>query len=271
MKTYFEVHKHKNQKLPFYFKENIIYDSKRIDTYRWHPALELCLCNSGSGQMFCNSINYDFQEGDLFIVNSNALHKPFSETQMSFDYLIIDESFFAESDIDLKNLHFQQLVNDEKARQYFEDVRKSFLATDPLRTARIRNHVLNLLIYLYDHYTQPAATYINSASTSVETAKIAIGYINAHLTEKLTLDMLARETGLNKYYLCHEFKKITKHTLFSYINLSRCEKATGLLLKRENTIEEISLACGFEDASYFNRIFQKYYGMSPSTYRKHHI
>lgn len=269
MHTYFEVHMHENQKLPFYFHHNMVHSSKTIDAYRWHPALEIGLCNSGNGRIFCDSVNYEFQEGDLFIVNSNALHKHSSDTQMVFDCLIIDESFFAEADIDLKNLHFQQLVKDEKARHYFAHIRESFLAEDPLRTARIRSHVLNLLIYLYDHYTQPAATYMDSTSASVETAKIAIGYINAHLTEKLTLDMLARETGLNKYYLCHEFKKVTKYTLFSYINLCRCEKAAKLLLKSENTIEKISQACGFENASYFTRIFQKYYGVSPSAYRKY--
>lgn len=271
MDTYFEVHLHENKKLPFYFLQNRSRTNQTVDVYRWHPALEICLCNSGNGRMFCDSFTYDFQEGNLLIVNSNALHNYFTDTKIIFDCLIIDESFLAEVDIDLKNLNFQQLVTDEKAKEYFEQVRESFLASDSLRTARIRCQILRLMIYLCDHYTKSAATYAKSASVSVEMAKIVIGYINVHLTEKLTLDILAKETGLNKYYLCHEFKKMTKHTLFSYINLCRCEKASGLLSKREHTIEEVSQACGFEDASYFNRIFKKYYGISPSVYSKQHI
>jgi len=271
MHTIFEVHRHENQKLPFYFHKNMIRSSNSTDIYRWHPALEICLCTSGNGHMLCNSVSYPFQEGELFIVNSNALHNSVSDVYMVFDCLIIDESFFDEVDIDLKNLHFQQLIKDKEARQYFNRVGESFLAQEAYRIARVRSHVLNLLIYLCDHYAQPVAAYTGSASATVETAKIAIGYINAHLTERLTLDMLARETGLNKYYLCHEFKKITNHTVFSYINISRCEKAAGLLLKQENTIQEVCRACGFENASYFTRTFEKYYGVSPSVYRKQHI
>lgn len=270
MQTYFEVHRHENQKLPFYFHKNMIRDSNKTDVYRWHPALEICLCTSGRGHMICNSVSYPFQEGDIFIVNSNALHNSVSDTQLVFDCLIIDESFFTEVDIDLKNLHFRQSINDEETGQLFKKAGESFISEENYRTARIRSRVLNLLIYLCEHHAQPVEAFVGSATTSVETAKIAIGYINAHLTDKLTLDILAKETGLSKYYLCHEFKKITQHTVFSYINILRCEKAAAMLLNRENTVHEVCRACGFENASYFTRTFVKYYGVSPSVYRKKH-
>jgi len=268
MNTLFEVHRHENQKLPFYFHKNMTRVGSKNDIYGWHPALEICRCVSGMGQIICNSVSYSFQEGDIFIVNSNALHKYISDDRMVFDCLIIDESFFEEVDIDLKNLYFEPAIQDDAINQYMLAVRKSFEAVGSYRTARIRSHVLNLLLYLCDHYAQAMNAFIGSDSAAVETAKIAIGYINAHLTERLTLDILARETGLSKYYLCHEFKKVTNHTIFSYINISRCEKAARLLLNKENTIHEVCQACGFENASYFTRTFAKYYGMTPSEYRK---
>ena len=268
MHTFFEVHRHKNQKLPFYFHKNMTRAGSSNDIYGWHPAVEICRCVSGKGQIVCNSVSYPLKEGDIFIVNSNALHKYVSEEKVIFGCLIIDESFFTEVDIDLKNLYFEPAIRDEEINRRMILVGESFESTRDYRVARIRSHVLNLLLYLCDRYAKPRTAFDSGTATAVETTKLAIGYINAHLTEKLTLEILAKETGLSKYHLCHEFKKITKHTMFAYINISRCEKAARLLLDQEKTIHEVGQACGFENDSYFTRTFVKYYGMTPSGYRR---
>ena len=98
--------------------------------------------------------------------------------------------------------------------------------------------------------------------------RMAIGYIGSRLSEKITADDVAKEIGLSKYYFLREFKKITNMTLVEYINGLRCEKARAMLREDNMSIGEISALCGFENGSYFNKIFRNETGVSMSEYRK---
>ncbi len=266
--TYFEVHIHENQKLPFIFRKNVERTKLSSNTLSWHPAVEICRCVSGSGRITCNTTTYDFNEGDIFIINSNSLHSITSNTHLVFDCIIIDESFFLENAIDIKNIIFENTVKNEETLQLFTHAGNSFFDNTELRTARIRSNILNLILHICDNYSHKNNSFTKAESVSVELTKIAIGYINSHLTDKLTLDILATETGVSKYHLCHEFKKVTNYTVFSYINICRCKKAAKMLLENDATVHDTCLACGFDNLSYFIRTFKKYYGTSPSAYKK---
>ncbi|MBR2877478.1 MAG: helix-turn-helix transcriptional regulator [Clostridia bacterium] len=266
--TSFEVHTHKNKRLPFYLHKNIGRSHPGITLSTWHPAVEILFCKSGNGSVLCNMINYNLTVGDIFIINSNYQHTISTDTAVKYDCLIIDETFFEENDIDIKNTIFTSSVNDDTARKLFSKVTESFDNDGLYKTATIRSSILNLLVYLCKNYSASGTLYSEAGASCVEISKIAIGYINAHFTEQLTLDMLAKETGVNKYHLCHEFKRVTSHTVFSYINLCRCEKAAQILSRKDSAIHDACYGSGFESPAYFAKTFKKYYGVSPSAYKK---
>jgi AraC-like DNA-binding protein len=85
-----------------------------------------------------------------------------------------------------------------------------------------------------------------------------------------SLQELAGEIGLSKNFLCSAFKEITGVTIFSYIHWKRIEKAKALLIETQSSIEEIAYFCGFENMSYFYRIFKRYMRISPASYRQHY-
>lgn len=265
---YFEVHVHENQKIPFIYRKNIERTKSSSATPGWHPAVEISRCVSGSGRIICNTISYDFNEGDIFIVNSNTLHSIVSDSHLVFDCLIIDDCFFADNDIDIKGLTFENSIKDENLLHLFIKAGDVFINKAKHHTARLRCSILNLVLYICDNYSNTVGGFTFHESSSVEMTKIAIGYINSHLTERLTLDILARQTGLSKYHLCHEFKKVTEHTVVSYINICRCKKAARMLMSGKASVSEACYNSGFENLSYFTRTFKKYYGVSPSTYKK---
>lgn len=264
----FEVHTHKNKKLPFYLHKNIGRTYPCSPASTWHPALEILFCKSGKGQIISNMTGSDFREGDIAIINSNHLHCITTDTAVRYDCLIIDESFFDENDIDIKNTNFANCISDDELRKLFTMVSDSFTTDEPYQTASIRSNILNLIVYLCKNYSESDMLFSEYSSPCVEIAKIAIGYINAHFTEKLTLEILAKETGVNKYHLCHEFKRVTSHTIFSYINICRCENAAGILATKDSTIQDACYLSGFDSPAYFAKTFKKHYGVSPSAYKK---
>lgn len=95
----------------------------------------------------------------------------------------------------------------------------------------------------------------------------AISYIDSHLPDTLSLDVIASAIPANPSYLSRTFKKETGQALTEYINLARINKAKELLSTGGLLTYEVAEQAGFHDPAYFSAIFKKYTGVSPKEYR----
>ena len=93
-------------------------------------------------------------------------------------------------------------------------------------------------------------------------------YVSCHLYQKISLDEISAYAGMNKTYFCLFFKKHYGMPFTDYINRKRLETASSMLLKPDASIAEVAVACGYPTVTYFNRIFRKFKGMTPSEFRK---
>jgi len=92
-------------------------------------------------------------------------------------------------------------------------------------------------------------------------------YIEEHFMDKLTLHQIAHEIHANGSYLSRLYKLKTGHNLFDVINKMKLEKAKEYI-SQGNKIYEAAQKVGFDDVSYFSRVFRKYEGCSPREYEK---
>ncbi len=93
-------------------------------------------------------------------------------------------------------------------------------------------------------------------------------FIRQHYAEKLTLESIAAEVCLSPGYLSSLFKAEAGESLFAYLNRFRVKRSQQLLLESNASLVDVAHACGFEDQSYFARVFKKYTGVSPGKYRQ---
>ena len=93
-----------------------------------------------------------------------------------------------------------------------------------------------------------------------------LDYIHQHYREQISLDDLARISNFSKYHLCKKFKEKTKTSIINYILMVRIDKAKELLLQNQDRIFVIAQKVGFNDTSYFNRIFKKVTGYTPKEF-----
>ena len=91
-------------------------------------------------------------------------------------------------------------------------------------------------------------------------------YIEKHLTDSFTLDDIAKDIYMDKYYMCHMFKKLTGSTIFQYIRMKRIALAKDLLV-RGTTVTDTCHMAGFNDYSNFIRTFKKITGYTPNYFR----
>jgi len=94
-------------------------------------------------------------------------------------------------------------------------------------------------------------------------------YIVDNLDSDLSLDIVSKTAYFSPYHFHRIFKISTGETLNAYVTRLRIEKvATGLIHKRNHSITELSLQYGFKDNSSLTRAFKKFYGVSPTEFRK---
>ena len=98
--------------------------------------------------------------------------------------------------------------------------------------------------------------------------KTILHYLDEHYTEDISLDSLAEQFYISKYYLSREFKKEFGTTIIQYVLAKKITNAKELLRYSNASIEDIAQLCGIDDASYFNKVFKKIEGCTASEYRK---
>ena len=101
-----------------------------------------------------------------------------------------------------------------------------------------------------------------------EQLKPALEYIETHYGQGITLETLARLTGMSPKYFCRFFKTIVHRSPIDYVNYYRVECAGRLLLRGDMTVAEIAQHCGYNDSSFFIKQFRKYKGTTPRHYRQ---
>ncbi len=97
---------------------------------------------------------------------------------------------------------------------------------------------------------------------------IAVSYIEAHLTEKISCNELGKMCYLNPDYLTRCFKKIKGMSVTSYITKCRMEKAKMLLEDTKMPVSRIASQAGYDNYTHFVKTFEKYIGMTPQEYHK---
>ncbi|MCL2601332.1 MAG: helix-turn-helix domain-containing protein [Treponema sp.] len=93
-------------------------------------------------------------------------------------------------------------------------------------------------------------------------------YIWENYTRKLSLEEIAKASGLSAPYFSTIFKEEMGENLSSYLNRLRVEGTITLLSETGKPLSEIAKLCGFEDQSWFSKIFKNFTGISPGKFRE---
>lgn len=242
-------------------------DDLHTSVCNWHNNIEVILVTDGEGKIQYGAEDLAIKKGDIIIVNSGALHRPYSEKGVSFHYLLVDESFCRENGIDIKNRAFDRIFKSEAveglfldARAYYEKFKRE---QSQINTAKARFGLLELLIKICEDHTVGQLDKNDSRSSSEGYVKATLEYLGEHFTEQISLENLASACGVTKYHLAREFKRFTGETVFTHINILRCKRAEHCILGGM-TVTEAAGESGFESVSYFSRTYKRLIGHSPS-------
>ena len=184
-------------------------------------------------------------------------------TSIFQDYVLIERfsksSDYGETAIELS------LNSCKRMKELFVSTEKELLGQrDGFWPCRSRSYLMELLYFIV--YTLYRETPEEESPDQDEFSMIT-EFLNEHIEEQITLDMITKKFAINRNKLNALFTKHSSMTCMNYLQKLRIDLAKILLSKTEIPISEVSLRVGFTDPNYFTKLFKKTTGVTPSKYR----
>ena len=93
-------------------------------------------------------------------------------------------------------------------------------------------------------------------------------WLHNHFPDEIDLDQLAKDMALAPRTFLRRFKAATGETPLAYLQRLRTNAAKQMLEEDRMTIQEVSLAVGYEDVAFFRDLFKRHTGLAPGAYRE---
>lgn len=257
-------------------------DSLRSFNYHYHDFHKIMILLSGDVSYCIEGRTYNLRTNDIVFVNAGEVHKPIIHSEQPYERIIIYVSpdflkSYQEKDTDL-SLCFGQAYSEQshvlrlhsfsnsKLATIMRDLDASLNDADYASELHHRLLFLEFMIQLNRAALHKKIEYIETSATNDKIIDI-LNYLNEHLTEDLSIDMISAKFFLSRYYLMHTFKEQTGYTIGSYISTKRLLMAKERIANGES-ITSVCYECGFHNYSTFSRAYKKCFGEAPREQRE---
>lgn len=248
------------------------------DHWHYHRETELTLIQRGAGTRFVADYIELFESGDLVLIGANVPHYwhlrgatagfslqwdfPLEHGIWSFNEAAALRSL-AESA--RRGLHFHGTTADTVRR-----LMEQLAALDGLPRLALFFKLLSVLTAAPARDVRPLAAHpfsLSGTAEQQEAVRRAVSYLVAHYREPVRLPELLRLTGMSRATFARQFHRHAGKSFSTFLNQVRLQAVCRSLRDTAEPVSRIALSNGFNQLSFFNRIFRREFGINPTDYR----
>ena len=234
-----------------------------------HNHTELFYIVGGRGQFFIEDQCFPVDVNSLVIINPNVIHTEASLNAQPLEYIVLGIDGIELANSENSNGQFCML-------DHFESVEISGCLRNILREMELKNpgyedicqaYMEILIIRLMRSTSLAVPAEPQTISGNRQCAAVR-RHIDVHFKEPLTLEQLAEEAHMNKFYLSHAFKREYGVSPINYMITKRIEESKYLLAETDLSLSQVAQMLGFSSPSYFSQVFRRTQNLSPMEYRQ---
>lgn len=253
----------------------------RDSFFHFHNSLEIGYCHSGTGKLFVENKEFEFQESDVSFIPQNAIHKGISQkgAESRWEYIIADTSQLlgqigaiipGAEKLLYDSPEYNNIIQSSN-HPAIQSLVQRILGEFHEKNANFEMNIRGLYTVLMIELIRTLPQNPNAKKADIRSRHVilpAIMYINNHYGEEIAIQDLSDLCHLSVTHFRKLFKDIMNTSPLDYINRLRIRKSCAFLYGNNESIHGISMKVGFTTLSSFNRQFQMVMGISPSQWRK---
>lgn len=245
----------------------------------FHDFYECYFLLSGNIRYQIDSASFSMMPGDLLLIGPNQLHRPlFTQTDRPYERIVlwlsrafVERLSSAETDLSAcfsaQQLSANRLSDAQReaiTRQFFKLL--SAANTNQFGKDVLCHSLVTELLVMLNRACEGRNRALPKPDVQISALVKAVSkYLDAHLSEPVTLDELSKAVFLSKYYLERVFRRETGVSIYQMLMQKRMIYARNLMRERLS-LTTIAIKCGFSEYSGFYKAFRNEYGISPREY-----
>lgn len=261
----------------------------RILPHHWHSELEFIYLSIGEATFTIDDEDILLKAGECIFVNSGQIHSGISKTSTCTYFSVVFNTDFLTTPFDACHNFFDKIKTnkfkihkhfkpenplDEKIILELKNIIKELSDKKVAYELSVKSKLLSIFTIIFRNKLYVSVTNSSKDLTTLKkynTLKQILSYIYENYDKKIKLTDIGEALNLTPQYLCKFFKDMTSTSIVDYINHYRIETASSLLKISTLSITDIALECGFDNISYFNRVFKKELKCTPSEFRANYF
>lgn len=235
-----------------------------------HQEIEILYVLEGELSLRIADEKYTLHKNDIILVNSAKRHSYFTGNKSLCCRIYIDYGFIVRS----SGSHFvsfwcNSLIDKDDDYRKLKSILDSLIREWKSASGHDTLYMNSQKYMLADCLVRNFMIQSGSENDGYGDGRVEkmLGYIGMHYADNISLGEIAKEMYMSESSASRLFKKVTGSNFVDYVNLYRLNYATEDLLYSSKSITQIAVDCGFSSPSVFNKLFNKVYGCSPTTYR----
>ena len=234
-----------------------------------HNYTELFYIIGGDGQFLIDDEKFPVRAHQLVIVNPNIMHTELSYEARPLEYIVLGIEGLEISIPGTNEGRYciYTFSGSNKVLNCMQSILREMQEREQ-EHQMVCQAYMDILVVQLMRKTSTSMTQVADSSPTNRQCAMVRRYIDNHYKEQLTLDLLATEAKVNKYYLVHAYKQAYGISPINYMISRRIQEGKRLLAETDLSLSQISGILGFSSASYFSQSFRKAEAISPADYRK---
>lgn len=274
---------------PFHLEQYTFKKKESVKPHS-HEFVEFVYVVEGSGRHSYAGVEYLIQEGDVFVIEPDVEHAYFVDEHLIVYNILFAPSILSHELQSLSNVtsfvdffyvepflrqsvHFQSHLKLNphqriEMKQLLDRILSEY--TEKMLGYRllVKTRLIEMFVFLSRCYDQMLHKPMTALASEHKIIERVAEFIELHHANPLSLAQVSQMCGMSQSAFTSRFKQYMGKTFIEFRNEIRIRIAKELMLSTNSNILQIAQEVGFDDLSFFNKLFKQMHGISPGKFRR---